>query len=110
LPSWNRQPASPRPPPPPPRRESSRIKNMFLTVPINPQPPVFIDLTARFIAAGDIGEKVVGLTPRTQQVADNGAVATSSITAKGKRMVHSIEKGLQIMESKQKKKRPDWKH
>ncbi|XP_062164908.1 uncharacterized protein LOC133871483 [Alnus glutinosa] len=53
LPSWNRQPTAPRPPPPPPMRESSRIKNMFRTVPINPQPPVFIDLTARSIAARD---------------------------------------------------------
>jgi hypothetical protein len=95
------QPAlSPRPPPPPPRRESSRIKNMFRTVPINPQPPVFIDLTARSIAAGDTRGKVVGLTPRTPQVADSDVVATSSTAAKGKRMVHSIEKGLQIMESK----------
>jgi hypothetical protein len=92
LPSWNRQPAAPRPPPPPPRRESSRIKNMFQTVPINPQPPVFIDLIARSIVAGDTGGKVVGLTPRTPQVADSGVVATSSTTAKGKRMVHSIEK------------------
>jgi hypothetical protein len=111
LPSWNRQPTAPKPPPPPPpRRESSRIKNIFQTVPINPQPPVFIDLTVRTIAAGDTGGKVVGLTPRTPQVADSGVVATSSIAAKGKRMVHSIEKGLQIMESKQKKKMPEWRH
>lgn len=72
--------------------ESSRIKNMFGTVPINHQPPVFIDLTVRSIAAEDIGEKVVGLTPRTPQVADSGVVATSSTAAKGKRMVHSIGK------------------
>jgi len=83
---------------------------MFRTVPINPQPAIFIDLTARSMVAGDTGGKVVGLTPRTPQVADSGVVATSSTTAKGKRMVHFIEKGLQIMESNQKKKRPKWKH
>lgn len=96
MPSWNRQPAAPRPPPPPPppRRESSRIKNMFQIVPINPQPLVFIDLTTRSIAAGDKRGKVVGLTPRTPQVADSGAVATSSTAAKGKRMEHSIEKRI----------------
>jgi hypothetical protein len=65
---------------------------MFRTVPINPQPAIFIDLTARSIAVGDTRGKVVGLTPRTPQVADNGVVATSSTAAKGKRMVHSIEK------------------
>jgi hypothetical protein len=53
VPSWNRQPAAPRPPPPPPEREFGKIKNMFRTVPINPQPVVLIDLNARFIAAGD---------------------------------------------------------
>jgi hypothetical protein len=65
---------------------------MFRTIPINPQPLVFIDLTARSIAAGDTGGKVVGLTPRTPQVANSGVVATSSTVAKEKRMVHSIEK------------------
>jgi hypothetical protein len=65
---------------------------MFQTVPINPQPAVFIDLTTRSIAAGDTGGKVVGLTPRTPQVVDSGVVATSSTVAKGKRIVHSIEK------------------
>jgi hypothetical protein len=40
---------------------------MFRTVPINPQPAVFIDLTARSIIAGDTRGKVVGLTPRTPQ-------------------------------------------
>lgn len=47
---------------------------------------------AASIAAGDTRGKVVGLTPRIQQVADSGVVATSSTAAKGKRMVHSIEK------------------
>jgi hypothetical protein len=83
---------------------------MFWTVPINPQPAVLIDLTAKSIAAGDIGGKVVGLTPRTPQVTDSGVVATSSTAAKGKMMIHSIKKGLQIMESKLKKKRRKWKH
>jgi hypothetical protein len=92
LPSWNRQPTTPRPPPPPPRKESGRINNIFWTVPINSQLAVLIDLTAKSFAAGDIRLKVVGLTPRTPQVTDSGVVATSSTAANGKRMVHSIEK------------------
>jgi len=64
-----------------------------------------IDLTAKSFAAGDIRLKVVGLTPRTPQVTDSGVVATSSTAANGKRMVHSIEKWLQIMESKLKKRK-----
>jgi hypothetical protein len=47
------------------------------------------------------------LTQRTPQVAEHGAAATSSTPVKGKRITHTIEKGLQIMESKLKKKRPE---
>jgi hypothetical protein len=55
----------------------------------------------------DEGGRVFGLTPRTPQVAEHGAATTSSIPVKGKRIAHTIEKGLQIMESKPKRKRPE---
>jgi hypothetical protein len=54
--------------------------------------------------------RVFRLTPRTPQVAAHGAATTSSTPAKGKRIAHTIETGLQIMESKPKRKRPEWKH
>ena len=81
---------------------------MVQSVPIQKGPPVLIDLTAR--TGTDGGGRVFRLTPRTPQVAEHGAATTSSTPAKGKRIAHTIEKGLQIMESKQKKKRLEWKH
>jgi hypothetical protein len=41
------------------------------------------------------------------------AVKSSTVAKEkgnGKRMVHLIEKGIQIMDSEMKKKRPKWKH
>jgi hypothetical protein len=101
LHSWNRQPPAPAPrPPPPPRRVSGRLK-----VPIYPKPPVWIDLTER--TTDGCGGKVNGKNPAIP------AVKLSTIAKEkgtGKRMVHSIEKWIQIMDSKMKKKRPEWKH
>jgi hypothetical protein len=81
---------------------------MVWSVPIEKCPPVWIDLTAR--TNTDRGGRVFGLTPRTPQVAEHGVATTSSTPAKEKRIAHTIEKGLQIMESKPKRKRPEWKH
>jgi hypothetical protein len=63
-----------------------------LKVPIYPKPPVWINLTERTIDG--CGGKVYGKNPARN----------------GKRMVHSIDKGIQIMDSKMKKKMPEWKH
>jgi len=68
-----------------------------LKVPIYPKPPVSIDLTER--TTDGCGGKVYGKNP-----------ATPAVKGNGKRMVHSIEKGIQIMNSNMKKKRPEWKH
>jgi len=76
-----------------------------LKVPIYPKPPVWIDLTER--TTDGCGGKVYGKNPATP------AVISSTVTKEkgnGKRMVHSIEKGIQIMNSNMKKKRPEWKH
>jgi hypothetical protein len=98
LPSWNRQPPTFRPPPPL-RRMSGRLK-----VPIYPKPTVWIDLTER--TTDGCGGKLYGKTPTTPTV-------KSSTVAKekgnGKRMVHSIEKGIQLMDLKMKNKKPEWK-
>jgi hypothetical protein len=71
-----------------------------LKVPIYHKPPVWIDLTER--TTDGCGGKVYGKIPTTPAV-------ISSMVAKekgnGKRMVHSIEKVIQIMDSKMKKKR-----
>jgi hypothetical protein len=81
---------------------------MVRSVPIEKAPPIWIDLTARTSIDG--GGRVFGLTSRNPQVAEHGATTTSSTPAKGKRITHTIEKGLQIMLSKLKKKRLEWKH
>jgi hypothetical protein len=81
---------------------------MVRSVPIEKAPPVWIDLTARTSIDG--GERVFGLTPRTPQVTKHGATTTSLTPAKGKRIAHTIEKGLQVMELKPKRKRLEWKH
>jgi hypothetical protein len=81
---------------------------MVRSVPIEKAPPIWIDLTARTSIDG--GGRVFGLTSRNPQVAEYGATTTSSTPAKGKRITHTIEKGLQIMLSKLKKKRLEWKH
>jgi hypothetical protein len=99
LPSWNRQTPAPRPPPPP-RRESSRIKAMAHSFPINPQTNVWIDLTGRNNDEDTRVGKVFGLNPATP------FVVQYSVAAKGKMMVHIVEKGIQIMEQKMKKKKP----
>jgi hypothetical protein len=80
-------------------------------VPINPQPEVWIDLAGR--TTDGCGGKVYGFNPTTPAIAEHGAVVKSSTVAKekgkGKRMVHSIEKEIQLMESKMKKKKLEWK-
>jgi hypothetical protein len=81
---------------------------MVQSVPIEKAPPVWIDLTAR--TSTDGGGRVFGLTPRTPQVAEHGEATTSSTPVNGKKIAHTIEKGLQIMESRPKRKRPEWKH
>jgi len=99
LPSWNMQPPA-LGPSPPPRRMSGRLK-----VSIYPKPPVWIDLIER--TTDGCGRKVYGKNSATP------AVKSSTVAKEkgnGKRMVHSIEKGIQIMDSKMKKKRPEWKH
>jgi hypothetical protein len=101
LPSWNRQPLAPAPRPPPlPRRMSGRLK-----VPIYPKPPVWINLTER--TTDGYRGKVYGKNPATPTVISS-TVAKEKVN--DKRMVHSIEKGIQIMDSNMKKKRPEWKH
>jgi hypothetical protein len=80
---------------------SSRLK-----VPIYPKPPVWIDLTER--TTDGCGGKVYGKNPATPVVISS-TVAKEKGNGK-KRIVHSIEKGIQIMDSKMKKKRPEWKH
>jgi hypothetical protein len=67
---------------------------MVQSVPIQKGPPVLIDLTAR--TSTDGGGRVFGLTPRTPQVAEHGAVTTSSTPAKGKRIAHTIEKDYRL--------------
>jgi hypothetical protein len=101
LPSWNRQPPAPAPRlPPPPRRMSGRLK-----VPIYPKPPIWIDLIER-TTYGCRG-KLYGKNPATPAVKSS---MVSKEKGNGKRMVHLIEKGIHIMNSKMKKKRPEWKH
>jgi hypothetical protein len=76
-----------------------------LKVPIYPKPPVWINLTERTIDG--CGGKVYGKNPATL------AVKSSTVAKEkrnGKRMVHSIDKVIQIMDSKMKKKMPEWKH
>jgi hypothetical protein len=81
---------------------SGRLKAQWHSVPTNPQPHVWIDLTGR-TTVEDVGEgKVYGLNPTTTPVAKE--------KSKGKRVVHTAEKGMHIMESKLKKKKPEWKH
>jgi hypothetical protein len=107
VPSWNRQPPVPKPCIPV-RRVSNRIRAMGRSIPIEKAPPFLIDLTARTCTDG--GGRVFVLTPRTPQVAKHGAATISSTPVKGKRIIHTIEKGLQIIESKSKRKRPELKH
>jgi hypothetical protein len=92
----------------PKTRQSARLKGMFYSGPIKKGPTVTIDLDS------ESKPQWVGLTGEapTIGVAETGASHASVVQRKGKvkHLVTIVEKGIQIMESKEKRMKPIWKN
>lgn len=92
-------------------RQSDRVKGICRAAPLNKGETIQIDLTE-----GDATIDSNRMAATRGAVLRGGASKVPSSSGaqvqnhKGKRVVTTVEKGIEIMESKRKRKKPDWKH
>jgi hypothetical protein len=95
-------------PPPPRRRKTQRVATIFGKSKPGPTKP--IDLTE-----GDGDERggpaiLGGHVIRGGSAGTSGTAANPASKSKGKRVVATVEKAIEIAEAKRKRMRPEWKH
>jgi hypothetical protein len=90
--------------------QSDRVKGIFHSGPLKSGPPIHIDLTEQDLAS-DVGTATRGGLATRGAGTSRAVVAIDSASKmKGKRVVTTIEKGIEIMEAKKRRMKPDWKH